>query len=62
VAVTLSQSGCNVEILFDNDKTKVFDLGPGVIIVHGYDKDYILQNVSHIQSGRDPVGGPSREE
>lgn len=53
LAVTLSAQGCSVVIEFANDTTKVFDLGPGVILVHGYEKDYILQNVSHLQSGRD---------
>ncbi len=43
VAITLSQPGCRVKILFDNDQERVMETGRGVILVHGYANDYILK-------------------
>jgi hypothetical protein len=44
VAVTVSQPGCRVLVEFQNGDTRVFDAGRGVILVHGYSKDYILSS------------------
>lgn len=43
VAMTLSQPGCRVRILFDNDEELTVETGRGVILVHGYANDYILK-------------------
>ena len=44
VAITLSRPGCLVTIRFDNDESRVMKTGRGVIIVHGYANDYILES------------------
>ncbi len=43
VAMTLSQPGCRVKILFDNDEELMVEPGRGGILVHGYANDYILK-------------------
>jgi hypothetical protein len=52
LAVTLSKP-CQVWMEFDNGETRSFDLSTGVIIVHGYDSDFILE------SAMDPVISPA---
>ncbi len=47
VAVTVAAPGCQVWLKFENEETRVFDLGPGVVIVHGPDRDYILESRLH---------------
>ena len=44
MAYTVSHSGCRVSMTFKNGESKEFDLGKGVIIVHGYKSDFILQS------------------
>ena len=44
MAYTVSHSGCRVSMTFENGESKEFDLGRGVIIVHGYKSDFILQS------------------
>ena len=48
LAVHLSEP-CRVWMEFSNGETRSFDLSTGVIIVHGYDSDFILE------SAMDPV-------
>ena len=40
----LSQPDCRVSITFEDDQRKVFNVGQGVIIVHGAKGDYILES------------------
>ena len=48
VAMTLAEDGCSVTMQFreGEDLTKIFDIGEGVIVVKGYDGDYILESRS----------------
>ncbi len=48
VAMTLAEDGCSVTMQFreGDDQTKIFDIGEGVILVKGYDGDYILESRS----------------
>ena len=48
VAMKLAENGCSVTMQFreDDDQTKIFDIGKGVILVKGYDGDYILESRS----------------
>ena len=47
VAMTVGAPGCQVWLQFENEETRVFDVGPGVIIVHGPGRDYILESRLH---------------
>jgi len=47
IAVTVAKSGCKVWLTFDDEQTRVFELDPGVIIVHGPGRDYILESRLH---------------
>lgn len=42
LAIEVGGRGCQVTIQFDEDTTRVFDAGRGVVIVHGTDGDAIL--------------------
>jgi hypothetical protein len=46
LAMTLGGEGCAVTMKFreDEDEAKVFEIGTGVILVYGYDGDYILES------------------
>ena len=44
VAMTLSRPGCRVGILFENDQVRVMEFGTGVVLVHAFERDYILQS------------------
>ena len=44
IAVTVGQPGCRVLIRFENGEEKVFDVYEDVILVHGYDCDFILRS------------------
>ena len=48
LAMTLVENGCRVTMKFDADEeaVQIFDIGEGVILVHGYDSDYILESRS----------------
>ena len=43
VAMTLTQP-CRVWMEFDNGESRSFEIGSGVILVHGYDSDFILES------------------
>ena len=47
VAITVAAPGCRVWLTFENEETRVFDIGRGVIIVHGPSRDYILESRLH---------------
>ena len=44
LAVTVSKPGCKVSITFPDKQTKVVDLEPGMILVHGFAEDFILRS------------------
>ena len=44
LAITLNRPGCQVWIEFDSGESKLFKLDPGVILVHGYESDFILRS------------------
>ena len=44
LAVTVSQSGGKVWIMFDSGESRSFELDRGVILVHGYESDFILRS------------------
>ena len=48
VAMTIAEDGCSVTVQFreGDDQTKIFEIGEGVILVKGYDGDYILESRS----------------
>ncbi len=48
LAMTLVENGCRITMKFDEDEeaVRIFDIGEGVILVHGYDSDYILESRS----------------
>ena len=37
------QPGCRVTLRFDSERSKVFDVRQGVILVHGPEVDYVLE-------------------
>ena len=41
-AVTVSRPGCRVTLAFDEERSKVFDVDKGTILVHGKKHDYLL--------------------
>lgn len=44
LAVTVTKPGCKVSITFPDKQTKVMDLEPGMILVHGYAEDFVLRS------------------
>ena len=44
IAVTVGIPGCRVLIQFENGEEKAFDVNSGVILVHGYDCDFIVRS------------------
>jgi hypothetical protein len=44
LAVTVTKPGCKVSFLFPDKQTKVIDLEPGMILVHGYAEDFVLRS------------------
>ncbi len=44
LAVTVSRSGGKVWIMFDSGESRAFDLDRGMILVHGYESDFILRS------------------
>jgi hypothetical protein len=44
LAVTVSQPGGKVWILFDSGESRTFELDRGVILVHGYESDFMLRS------------------
>lgn len=48
VAMKLVEDGCTVTMQFkeNDDQPRVFEIGTGVILVKGYDGDYILESRS----------------
>lgn len=44
LAVTVTKPGCRISITFPDRQKKVIDLEPGMILVHGYEEDYVLRS------------------
>jgi hypothetical protein len=44
IAVTVGIPGCRVMIQFENGEQKAFDVHSGVILVHGYECDFIVRS------------------
>ncbi len=44
LAVTVTKPGCKISFTFPDKQTKVVDLEPGMILVHGYAEDFILRS------------------
>jgi len=44
LAVTVTKPGCKVSMTFPDNQTKVLDLDPGMIVVHGYAHDFVLRS------------------
>jgi hypothetical protein len=44
LAVTVTKPGCKVSITFPDKQTKVVDVEPGMILVHGYAEDFLLRS------------------
>ena len=44
LAVTVTKPGCRVSMTFPDNQTKILDLDPGMIVVHGYAHDFVLRS------------------
>ena len=51
VAVTVSKP-CRISITFEDAQTRTMELGPGVIVVHGYETDFVLKSELAGRPGR----------
>ncbi|MHC4078239.1 MAG: hypothetical protein ACYST0_07325 [Planctomycetota bacterium] len=43
-AVTVTQPGCKLAITFPDRQTKIMEVQPGMIVVHGYADDFVLRS------------------
>lgn len=44
LAVTVTKPGCRISMTFPDNQTKILDLDPGMIVVHGYADDFVLRS------------------
>lgn len=44
LAVTVTKPGCKISMTFPDNQTKILDLDPGMIVVHGYADDFVLRS------------------
>ncbi len=56
LATVIGKSGCRVTLRFDSERSKVFEVGEGVILVHGHESDYILE--PHVSAVNSANGSP----